>query len=153
LVKGTRVFIPWFSRKIAPLASSTRGWSYGSWIYNYLCNRYLSPLSLNPTRVRSTRYNHFCSVIGGCFLLPTFSVFTFLSLRLSTRNRDKNNTKNTLYFQFYGTFTTTYAIDTYHHWVWIPLEWGLLVTTLYDKVCQCLATGLVFSGFSGFLYQ
>jgi hypothetical protein len=21
-------------------------WSYGSWVYNYLCNQYLSPLTL-----------------------------------------------------------------------------------------------------------
>ena len=30
-------------------------------------------------------------------------------------------------------------------WVWIPLRWGLLDTTLCDKVCQWLATGLWFS--------
>jgi len=32
-------------------------WSYGSWIYNYLCNRCLSPLMLwvrLPLRARST---------------------------------------------------------------------------------------------------
>ena len=47
-------------------------WSYGSWIYNYLCNQCLSPLTL-------------------C--------------------------------------------------VWILLRWGVLNTTLCDKVCQCLAAG------------
>jgi len=34
-------------------------WSYGSWIYNYLCNRYLSPLKLwvlIPLMGRCTRY-------------------------------------------------------------------------------------------------
>ena len=46
---------------------------------------------------------HFCSVIGGCFLLLTFIVcFHFFGVALSTRNRDKNNTKNTVYFQFYA---------------------------------------------------
>jgi hypothetical protein len=35
-------------------------WSYGSWIYNYLCNQCLSPLTLrvpNPFMGRCTRYN------------------------------------------------------------------------------------------------
>jgi hypothetical protein len=35
-------------------------WSYGSWIYNYLCNQCLSPLKLSvwiPLMVRCTRYN------------------------------------------------------------------------------------------------
>ena len=32
-------------------------WSYGSWIYNYLCNRCISPLTVNPTQTRCTRYN------------------------------------------------------------------------------------------------
>jgi len=30
-------------------------------------------------------------------------------------------------------------------WVWTPLKRGVLVTTLYDKVCQWLATGRWFS--------
>ena len=51
-------------------------WSYGSWIYNYLCNQCLSPLKLK---------------------------------------------------------------------VWIPLMWGVLDTTLCDKVCQWLAVGQWFS--------
>ena len=35
-------------------------WSYGSWIYNYLCNQCLTPLTLwvrTPFMVRCTRYN------------------------------------------------------------------------------------------------
>jgi hypothetical protein len=35
-------------------------WSYGSWIYNYLCNQCLSPLKLcvrTPFMARCTRYN------------------------------------------------------------------------------------------------
>jgi len=35
-------------------------WSYGSWIYNYICNRCPSPLMLSvrmPFVVRCTRYN------------------------------------------------------------------------------------------------
>ena len=35
-------------------------WSYGSWIYNYMCNQCMSPLKLwarIPLMVRSTRYN------------------------------------------------------------------------------------------------
>jgi len=51
-------------------------WSYGSWIYNYICNQCLSPQTL---------------------------------------------------------------------WVWIPLRWGVLDTTLCDKFCQWLLAGLWFS--------
>ena len=51
-------------------------WSYGSWIYNYLCNQCLSPLTL---------------------------------------------------------------------WVWTLLRWGVLNTTLCNKVCQWLAAGRWFS--------
>ena len=51
-------------------------WSYGSWIYNYLCNQCLSPLTL---------------------------------------------------------------------WVWIPHGWGVLDTTLCDKICQWLAVSQWFS--------
>ena len=54
----------------------SRSWSYGSWIYNYLCNQHLSALTL---------------------------------------------------------------------WVWIPLRWDVLDTTLCDKVCQWLVTGWWFS--------
>ena len=35
-------------------------WSYGSWIYNYLCNHCPSPLKLSvrtPFMARCTRYN------------------------------------------------------------------------------------------------
>jgi len=35
-------------------------WSYGSWIYNYLCNQCISPLKLwfrIPLMARCTRYN------------------------------------------------------------------------------------------------
>ena len=35
-------------------------WSYGSWIYNYMCHRFLSPLNLwvrTPFMARCTRYN------------------------------------------------------------------------------------------------
>jgi hypothetical protein len=35
-------------------------WSYDGWIYNYLCNRFLSPLKLlvrTPFMVRCTQYN------------------------------------------------------------------------------------------------
>ena len=30
-------------------------------------------------------------------------------------------------------------------WIWIPLRWSVLDTTLHDKVCQWLAAGLWFS--------
>jgi len=39
---------------------SSWSWSYGSWIYNYLCNQCLSPLKMwvrISFRARCTRYN------------------------------------------------------------------------------------------------
>jgi hypothetical protein len=39
-------------------------------------------------------------------------------------------------------FTTTYAINAYHHWYW---KFRARCTTLCDKVCQWLATGRWFS--------
>jgi hypothetical protein len=44
-------------------------------------------------------------------------------------------------------FTTTYAISAYHHWSceFESCSGGVLNTTLCDKVCQWLATGLWFS--------
>jgi len=45
-------------------------------------------------------------------------------------------------------FTTTCVISVYHHWC-CEFEswswWGVLDTTLWDKVCQWLTTGLWFS--------
>jgi len=45
-------------------------------------------------------------------------------------------------------FTTTYAFSAYHHWSceFEPCSWwGVLDTTLCDKVCQWLAAGGWFS--------
>jgi hypothetical protein len=42
-------------------------WSYGSWIYNYLCNRCLSPLMLwvrLPLRARSTLCDKVCQCLA-----------------------------------------------------------------------------------------
>ena len=42
------------------LSVSSWSWSYCSWIYNYLCNQWLSPLTfgvLIPFMARCTRYN------------------------------------------------------------------------------------------------
>ena len=58
----------WFITKLASfviITSLTNGtsWSYGTWIYNYLCNQYLSPLTLwvrIPLMTRYTRYNIMC---------------------------------------------------------------------------------------------
>jgi len=39
-------------------------------------------------------------------------------------------------------------------WVRTPLRWGVLDTTLCDKVCQLFAAGQwFFSWYSGFLHQ
>jgi len=35
-----------FSTRISSWLSAVWSWSYGSWIYNYLCNQCLSPLTL-----------------------------------------------------------------------------------------------------------
>jgi hypothetical protein len=49
-------------------------------------------------------------------------------------------------------FTTTYVITAYYHYYSCEFKsfswWGLLNTTLWDKVCQWLAVGLWFSPIS-----
>jgi hypothetical protein len=58
----------WFITKLASfviITSLTNGtsWSYGTWIYNYLCNQCLSSLTLwvrIPLMTRYTRYNIMC---------------------------------------------------------------------------------------------
>jgi len=48
----------WFDRRVARIVVVC-SWSYGSWIYNYLCNQCLSPLMLwvrTPFMVRCTLY-------------------------------------------------------------------------------------------------
>jgi hypothetical protein len=54
--KGVCFFIGWYCQT-SNMAG--RSWSYGSWIYNYLCNQCPSPqtLSSNPAQVRHTQYN------------------------------------------------------------------------------------------------
>ena len=51
-------------RKIIPMPFKSRrsswSWSYGSWIYNYLCNQWLSPITMwvwTPFMTRCTGYN------------------------------------------------------------------------------------------------
>ena len=46
--------------KKTPIKKPSWSWSYGSWIYNYLCNQCISPLTLwvrIPLMARCTRYN------------------------------------------------------------------------------------------------
>ena len=53
---------------------SSWSWSYGSWIYSYLCNQCLSPLKLRvrtPFMARCTRYNiSDLRQVGGFFRFP-----------------------------------------------------------------------------------
>jgi hypothetical protein len=44
-------------------------------------------------------------------------------------------------------FTTTFAVSAYHHWSceFESFRWGVIDTTLYDKVCLWLVTGQWFS--------
>jgi len=47
-------------RSISLKHGQSWSWSYGSWIYNYICNQCLSPLTFRiriPFMARCTRYN------------------------------------------------------------------------------------------------
>jgi len=47
--------------KLLLIRGQSWSWSYGSWIYNYLCNQYLSPLKLwvwIPFMARCTWYRY-----------------------------------------------------------------------------------------------
>ena len=53
-------------------------WSYGSWIYNYLCNQWSSPLMWDqiPLMVRCTQYNimwQVCLWLAACWLFSPVS--------------------------------------------------------------------------------
>ena len=53
-------------------------WSYGSWIYNYLCHQCLSQLklSLNPTQERCTRFSMSLSLSVTCGRSVVFSWYS-----------------------------------------------------------------------------
>ena len=52
-------------------------WSFGSWIYNYLCNQYLSPLTLR-VRISPRRYNIVINLPVTCSGSVVFSVLSVL---------------------------------------------------------------------------
>jgi hypothetical protein len=62
------------------ISNRTWPWSYGSWIYNYLCNQYISPLMLwvrIPLRravLDTTLYDKICQwLVAGRWLSPVSS--------------------------------------------------------------------------------
>ena len=57
----------WYLLRTRPTLELLWSRSYGSWIYNYLCNQCLSPLMLwvrMPFMARCTRYNIMCSSLS-----------------------------------------------------------------------------------------
>jgi hypothetical protein len=58
-----------------------QSWSYGSWIYNYLCNQCLSPTKVwirIPLMARCTRYNIMWKGLSvTCGILMVFSVYSY----------------------------------------------------------------------------
>jgi hypothetical protein len=69
-----------------------------------------------------------------------------LKVRLKCRCINKINTNGRCHqiYLYRPISTTTYANQCQSPlklWVWIPLRWGVLDTTLCDQVCQWLATG------------
>ena len=56
-----------------------------------------------------------------------------------------NKNKGPMWSWLYGSWTYNYlcnqCLSPLTLWVWTPLRWGVLDTTLCDKVCQWLAAG------------
>jgi hypothetical protein len=87
-------------------------WSYGSWIYNYPCKQYLSPLSLwvwIPIMARFTRYNFICKV---CQWLTTGQWFSLIS---STNKTDCHDMTEILLKVALNTITLTLLFCTCLH--------------------------------------
>jgi glutaredoxin-related protein len=55
-------------------------WSYGSWIYNYLCNHFLSLLTLSVTCSTSVVFFDYSDFLGvsDCSLMPTQQFFSII---------------------------------------------------------------------------
>ena len=67
-------------------------WSYGSWIYNYLCNQCLSPLKLwvrIPLMARRTRYNILFA--RNCFVFKMYIFQAFVRNTKSSFSKSKAN--------------------------------------------------------------
>ena len=110
----------------------TRSWSYGNWIYIYLCNQFLSPLkswveiSLRRGVLDTTLCNKVCQwlAVGQWFSLGT---------PISSNKTDHHDIAEIL---------LKMALNTINQPInRIPLRRGILDTTLYDKVCQWLVAG------------
>jgi hypothetical protein len=102
-------------------------WSYGSWIFNYLCNQCLSPLKL-WVRTRSWRRDESHIVLDN--RSKTSEYLKDLPLM------NNANESSTNWNQCLSPLTLR---------VQIQLRRGVLNTTLCDKVCQWLVAGLWFS--------
>ena len=70
----------WNVHMIYIYKGSSWSWSYGSWIYNYLCNQCLSPLNVmssNPTHAWCTHYTiMWSSLSGACDRSVVFSRYS-----------------------------------------------------------------------------
>ena len=84
-----RLYINLFSicRDINKKRGSSWSWSYGRWIYNYLCNQYLSPLTLwfriplRPGVLDTTLCDKVCQwFAAGWWLSPGTPVFPPIKL-------------------------------------------------------------------------
>ena len=134
-------------------------WSYGSWIYNYLCNQCLSPLKLCVRNTFMARCTWF-SPVSSTNKTGHYDI-TEILLKVALNTINHNPTCNRSNIFFYDTlFSGPWS---YGSWIYnlLPVQsvpitskscefeprswWGVLDTTLCDKVCQWLATGRWFS--------
>ena len=71
------------------LEGSSRSWSNGNWIYNYLCNQCLSPIRWRvriPLMARCTRYNILCDKVSqwlaaGWWFSPSIKLTAMIQLK------------------------------------------------------------------------
>ena len=118
------------SKTVYKMKGPSWSWSYGSWIYNYLCNRCLSPLTLwfrIPLRwvVLDTTL---CDKVYRWFAIGLwFSPGTLVSF---TNNTDHNDITEILLKVALNTITLTLTL---YKIIWPRLLYYLLIISISDK--------------------
>jgi hypothetical protein len=147
-----------------PLILEGQSWSYGSWIYNYLCNQCLSSLelwvriSLNfkmwihaPIPISSHKVSRqlpYAKVFIGRSVAPIYPSWSIKILRHLPYTRGFISA----YFSPPIIMGCDQCLSSLELWVRISLRLGVSDITSCYKVCQWLAAGQWFSPVSSTIY-
>jgi hypothetical protein len=120
---------------------SSWSWSYGSWIYDYLCNQYLSPLTF-WIRIPLRKCWYTPELISFCKITYVLCLWICIS---SAHEQEKRFLTLIVWSWSYGSWIYDYLCNQYlsplTFWIRIPLRKCILLdTTLWNKVYQWLPT-------------